>query len=102
MLHIYEIAFNVHFLSLYGMAKKAKQVKTVKKELTPAMLKLGKRIRQLRKDAGYTNFMTFAYDHGFNPTQIARWEQGANIRFDSLCRLAKAFDMTVSELLEGF
>lgn len=80
----------------------AKKAAAVKKDLTPEMVKLGKRIRQLRKDAGYTNFMTFAYDHGFNPTQIARWEQGSNIRFDSLCRLAKAFGITVSELLKGF
>lgn len=65
--------------------------------------KLGNRIRELRKKKGYTSLEIFAYEHGFGRTQYARYENGEDLRFSTLVRLIKCFDMTLEEFFgEGF
>jgi len=74
------------------------------KDPKPLYIKLlAKRIRQLRKDAGYSNYENWAYDHDFPRAQFGRYEQGQDIRFTSIVKLAKAFGLTVEEFFaEGF
>lgn len=65
--------------------------------------KLGKRIKHLRKKMDYTSYEDFAFDKGFPRAQYGRYETGTNIRYKSLLRLVKAFDMTLEEFFsEGF
>jgi hypothetical protein len=65
--------------------------------------KLAARIKALRIAAGYTSYEYFAYDHGFSRAQFGRYEQGQDLRFTSLVRIAAAFGMTLPEFFaEGF
>lgn len=65
--------------------------------------KLANRIKQLRKDKGYSSFEDFANDHDIHRAQFGRYEKGQNMRYTSLVKVAQAFDMTLSEFFgEGF
>jgi transcriptional regulator with XRE-family HTH domain len=86
-----------------GRAKKTSQRNPVPENLEDLKLKLGARIRQLRKEKGYDNYEHFAYDHDFSRAQYGRYEKGENITFSSLIRLTNAFEITLSEFFrKGF
>lgn len=63
--------------------------------------KLGKRIKELRKKQGYASALDFALEKDVSFTQMARWETGKNMTFESLCMLSESFGLTLSELLDG-
>ena len=64
---------------------------------------MGKRIKKLRIEKGYTNAEYFAYDHEIARTQYARYEQGEDLRLSTLIKIVNAFDMSLSEFFsEGF
>lgn len=90
------------------MAKKAATHRRAKKESVAKnaydadVKKLGKRIRDLRKERGYTSALKFAFDKGLSNVQMVRWEQGRNMTFETLLKLAQAFDITLAELLKDF
>jgi transcriptional regulator with XRE-family HTH domain len=71
------------------------------KNATPLLVGFGERLKELRLKAGYTSQETFAYDHGFSRIQYNKWERGADIKLSSVERLAKAFGISVAELLDG-
>ncbi|GAA5036718.1 hypothetical protein GCM10011506_29860 [Marivirga lumbricoides] len=65
--------------------------------------KLGNRIKTLRIAKGYTNYEYFAYEHNIPRAQFGRYERGEDLRFSSLIKVVKAFDMTLTEFFqEGF
>jgi len=65
--------------------------------------KFGARVRSLRKQKGYTNADQFAYEKNIARAQYLRYENGIDLRFSSIVKLAKAFDMNLSEFFgEGF
>lgn len=65
--------------------------------------RLGKRIKELRVKAGYTSYEYFAYEHDIPRAQFGRYEQGKDLRFSSLVKIANAFGMTLKEFFnEGF
>lgn len=77
--------------------------KKEKKEKSPEVLMLAERFKELRKKAGYSSYEKFANQHELVRTQVGRYEQGENIRFDSLVRMCKALDITLAEFFsEGF
>ena len=64
---------------------------------------LGKRIKKLRKEAGFTNYEQFAFTHGINRVQYGRYENGSDLRFSSLMRVLQALDISPKEFFsEGF
>lgn len=66
-------------------------------------LKLGERIKALRKLKGYKNHESFAYEHGFARAQFGRYERGSGISFSTIVKIAKSLDMTLAEFFkEGF
>jgi transcriptional regulator with XRE-family HTH domain len=73
-------------------------------EITKEYLKkLGNRIKTLRIKKGYSNYDFFAYEHHIPRAQWGRYENGQDLRFSSLLKVVKAFDMTFSEFFsEGF
>ena len=72
-------------------------------EVTKQLENFGNRLKQIRKQKGYTNYEHFAYKHGFNRVQYGRYENGANISFKTLVKIVAAFDMTLEEFFsEGF
>ncbi len=65
--------------------------------------KLGKRIKDLRIKNGYSNYENFAFEHDIPRAQFGRYENGEDLRFTSLLKVIKAFDISVNEFFsEGF
>jgi transcriptional regulator with XRE-family HTH domain len=76
---------------------------SAKKEKPREVLLLANRIKQLRKQAGYTSYEIFAYDHNITRSQWGRYERGEDIRFTSLVRICNMFRITLEEFFsEGF
>jgi hypothetical protein len=77
--------------------------KTKSKAKNPEVLKLGKRIKELRIEKGYSNYENFAFDHDLPRAQFGRYEKGEDMRFSSLMKVIKAFGMTPEEFFKkGF
>lgn len=86
-------------------SKNKKSLKKKPVELNPEaeLKRLGKRIKELRVKAGYTSYEYFAYEHDIPRAQFGRYEQGKDLRFSSLVKIASAFGMTLKEFFgEGF
>ena len=68
------------------------------------LVALGARIRELRKQAGYTNADTFAYEKGFDRTQWGRYERGeVDLQYSSLLKALDALGVTPAEFFtKGF
>jgi transcriptional regulator with XRE-family HTH domain len=65
--------------------------------------KIAERLKYLRKKKGYTNMDIFAYEHGFGRAQYGRYENGQDLRFTTIVRLANCFGMSIQEFFsEGF
>lgn len=65
--------------------------------------RLAKRIKELRRAKGYTNYENFAYDHGIARAQYGKYEKGDNdLRFSSLMRVIEALGVTPEEFFQGF
>jgi len=65
--------------------------------------KLGNRIKQLRIKAGFSNYEYFAYKHEIPRAQFGRYERGEDLRYTSLLKVIKAFDISLKEFFsEGF
>ena len=78
-----------------------KKVKTLHAE--DQVKKLGLRIRQLRKVAGYTSAETFANEKGFPRALYGKYENGKNIEFLTLIKLVNSFGISLKEFFdEGF
>ncbi len=64
---------------------------------------LGKRIREIRIAKGYSNYENFAYEHNIPRPQYGRYERGEDLKFSSLLKVLKGFDMTLQEFFsKGF
>jgi transcriptional regulator with XRE-family HTH domain len=84
--------------------RKAKKIKkALKKVPGKELLKLGNRIRSLRMKKGYTNYEYFAFENEIPRAQYGRYENGEDLRYSSLLKVIKAFDISVQEFFsEGF
>ena len=64
---------------------------------------LGNKLRALRIEQGYSNYEQFAYEHNLPRAQYGRYEQGQDLRFSSLLKVLKAFNMSLEEFFKkGF
>ena len=64
---------------------------------------LGKRLRQKRKELGFTNHEHFAYEHEITRSQYGNYEKGADMRFSSLVKILRAMNISLEEFFsEGF
>lgn len=82
---------------------KSKRTKKAANQGNYPIEQLAARIRQLRKDAGYSSFEEFANDKGIHRAQFGRYEKGQNMRYTSLVKVAGLFGMTLQEFFsEGF
>ena len=75
-----------------------------KDEFTQKQLQnLGKRIKKLRKQKGYSNYEIFAFDNNIPRSQYGRYEKGEDLRFSSLLKVIKALGITFEEFFsDGF
>jgi transcriptional regulator with XRE-family HTH domain len=75
----------------------------VMREKPPMVFKLARRIKELRKKAGYTSYESFAYENNITRSQWGRYERGEDLRFSSLVKVCKAFKISLEEFFsEGF
>jgi hypothetical protein len=84
---------------------KSKNHKSVTKVLSKedALKKLGKRIKQLRIQKGYTSYEYFAYEHNISRAQFGRYERGEDLRFSSLLKVTNALGISLEEFFgNGF
>lgn len=79
------------------------QKKTRKAPKSPNsdLINLGKRIKELRIQKGYSNYENFAFEHNIPRAQFGRYENGEDLRYTSLLRVVRAFDMTLEEFFRG-
>ena len=63
------------------------------KEKPKEVLLLAERIKQLRKERGYSSQETFAYDNDYTLSYYSRLERGQDIRFTSLVKVCKALNV---------
>ncbi len=74
-----------------------------KEENLILLAKLGKRIKDLRIEKGYTNYEHFAYESGISRTQYGKYEIGDNLKFLTLVKILKAMNVSLTEFFaEGF
>lgn len=73
------------------------------KEKTQEVLLLAERIKQLRKERGYSSQETFAYDNNYTLSYYSRLERGEDIRFTSLVKVCKALNVELNTFFsKGF
>lgn len=73
------------------------------KELEEFYKKVGKRLAELRKKAGYSNQETFAYEAGIARGQYSRYEVGANITLETIYKILKFHKVSFEDFFkEGF
>lgn len=73
------------------------------KKINKDIMNLAKRIKSLRMQKGYTNYENFAFDKEIPRAQYGRYEKGEDIRFSSLIKIIRAFEMSPKEFFsEGF
>lgn len=77
------------------------QKETKKKPLSPEVLKIAERIKELRIKKGYSSYEVFAYENGINRSQYGKYEKGENMRIESLLKVIQALGVTPSEFFEG-
>lgn len=65
------------------------------------LIKIGERLRELRKAAGYKSYENFAFDNELNRVQYGRMEKGANMTIASLIRVLEVHKMTLEEFFSG-
>ena len=64
--------------------------------------KIGKRLKELRDEKGYTAALSFAYENEIPPAQYARYEAGSNMKIDSLLKVLNAMDISLAEFFKDF
>lgn len=80
-----------------------KKLTETKKPKPKEVLLLAKRIKQLRKEKGYSSQETFAYDNDYTLSYYSRIERGEDIRHTSLVRVCKALGVSLKTFFsEGF
>jgi transcriptional regulator with XRE-family HTH domain len=75
------------------------------KELTEeeVIARFAKRLRELRKEAGHSAQLGFAYDNKFSVRRYGSWEKGADIKLTNINKICKALGITLKEFFgEGF
>jgi transcriptional regulator with XRE-family HTH domain len=73
-----------------------------KKKLDPRILEIAEKIKQLRKDSGYTAAESFSYDKGIDRILYWRMEKGTNFTITSLLRILDAHEMSLEEFFTDF
>ena len=85
-------------------SKKATNIpkKTVTEEEKIILKKVGERLKELRKKAGYTSYEYFAYENNISRPQYGKYEAGANIQLNTLIRILRALDNNLEDFFKGF
>ena len=58
---------------------------------------MAERLKQLRKEKGYTSYETFALDHGLDRKQYWRIENGSNLTLKSIIKILTIHNRDLSD-----
>lgn len=81
--------------------KSAKEKADLLKKNQTDYKKIGKRIKALRVEAGYSALEDFAHEYDIPRAQYGRYEQGVNMKFSSLLPILRAHGLTLQEFFAG-
>ncbi|GIQ57155.1 hypothetical protein Flavo103_02910 [Flavobacterium collinsii] len=62
--------------------------------------KIAKKIKQLRKEKGFTSFESFAYEYEINRVQYWRIESGGNITLKTLIKVLDIHKITLEDFFK--
>ena len=65
------------------------------------LIKIGERLRELRKKVGYKSYENFAFDNEINRVQYGRMEKGANITLASLLKVLDIHKINLEDFFKG-
>lgn len=65
------------------------------------LMKIGDRLKQLRKAAGYSSYEYFAYENNISRPQYGKYEAGANIQLNTLIRILKHLNISLEDFFKG-
>ena len=113
--YVYEINNAVNYLLIYNVVINyetpftcgvKKSTSADKKPVTKdelARKHFGKRLKTLRKKAGHSSQLGFAYENGFNVRRYGSWELGADIKLSNIVRLCDSLGISLADFFsEGF
>ena len=64
---------------------------------------LAKRLKEVRKERGFSNYEQFAFENEISRAQYGRYEKGHDIRFSSLMKILKAMNISLKDFFsKGF
>jgi transcriptional regulator with XRE-family HTH domain len=63
--------------------------------------KIGKRLKELRLAAGFTNAEKFAFEHEITRSQYANYEKGMNMKIGTLLRILRAHNISLTDFFHG-
>jgi transcriptional regulator with XRE-family HTH domain len=72
-----------------------------KSEKSPVLICLAKRLKELRKKAGYKNYEHIAYELGMSRSAYWRLETGVNFEIKTLVKICELLNITLEEFFEG-
>jgi transcriptional regulator with XRE-family HTH domain len=61
------------------------------------VIRIGEKLRKLRKENGYTNYITFADENGLDKSQYWRLEAGIGFNIKSLIRILDIHKVSLRE-----
>lgn len=87
-------------MKFWSMTREKKQLsKATQKQLK----NLGKKLKGLRQDKGYTNYEVFSYENKIGRSQYGKYEQGADMQVSTLLKLIEIHGLTLKEFFgSGF
>lgn len=78
--------------------KGGKKQAKIRQDPDSILLKIGAKLRKLRREKGYGNGDDFAYDHDINRSQYGKYEAGAqDMRLSSLVKTINLMGLTIEE-----
>lgn len=72
-----------------------------KEELDERIIAAGKRLRELRIEAGYTSYENFAFENELPRVQYGRMEKGTNFTIKSLLKVLDVHGLTLNDFFSS-
>lgn len=64
------------------------------------LARIGRRLKELRLQRGYSNYEQFAFDHNIPRAQYGRYENGQDMRISSFLKVLDALQVTPEEFFK--
>ncbi len=73
----------------------------IREDAEMLLKKMGAKMSRLRKERGYTNHESFAYESGINRSQYGKYEAGSvDLRFSTLVKTINLLGLTLEDFFK--